>query len=154
MKDFIELFIPNSNGKSTLIDLEDWDLFRSRDWYIVENRSNDGYLVSKQNPPRYFHKKVMGVRFTNRKSIVNHINLKTLDNRKFNLEVVDRSIDTKCQRLIKSSNTSGVRGVYFNKRSGRWRAYTKDINGVPIHIGYFDDLKEATIAYDKIELKL
>ena len=45
-------------------------------------------------------------------------------------------------RVLPSNNTSGARGVTWDKRKNRWKAavYT---GGRCIHVGYFDDVEEA-----------
>ena len=47
----------------------------------------------------------------------------------------------------RSDNTSGVKGVGWNKRLGKWHARVK-VNGVQYHVGYFTDLAEAAKARD------
>ena len=46
---------------------------------------------------------------------------------------------------ISTNNTSGVKGVNWNKPRLKWRAFIK-INGKQIHLGLFDTLEEATLA--------
>jgi len=47
---------------------------------------------------------------------------------------------------IRINNTSGYRGVSFNKK--RYRAII-NFNKTPIHLGYFDNPLDAALAYDK-----
>ena len=44
-----------------------------------------------------------------------------------------------------SAASSGVRGVHLTKSTGRWRAQIGH-HGKGIHVGYFDDLREAEAA--------
>lgn len=44
-----------------------------------------------------------------------------------------------------SNNTTGVRGVYLDKKTGKYRALIK-FKGVRHHLGYFDDIEEAAKA--------
>ena len=48
-------------------------------------------------------------------------------------------------RILSSNNTSKVKGVSFDKRCKKWRAHIK-IDGISIHIGYYDDLDDAKTA--------
>ena len=48
-------------------------------------------------------------------------------------------------RKISSRNTSGCKGIYFNKRAKKWHAQIK-IDGIRVHIGYYDDLEDAKTA--------
>ena len=45
-----------------------------------------------------------------------------------------------------TTNTSGVKGVYFNKLARKWQAHIK-VNGVRVHLGMYSDLGAAAQAY-------
>lgn len=50
---------------------------------------------------------------------------------------------------IQRNNTSGFTGVSWRKDICKWHAQTRDFNtGKKKHIGFFEDLKLASIAYD------
>jgi hypothetical protein len=51
-------------------------------------------------------------------------------------------------RVIRESNKSGYRGVYFHKQSKKWRA-TIVINYKSKHLGTFENKEDARDAYDK-----
>ena len=46
---------------------------------------------------------------------------------------------------VRSNNTSGIKGVSWFKRDSKWRAKIK-VNGVDIHLGYFDKIEDAILA--------
>ena len=46
---------------------------------------------------------------------------------------------------IRLDNTSNIKGVYFNKKAKKWHARIM-IDGISVHIGYYDDLEDAKIA--------
>ena len=48
-------------------------------------------------------------------------------------------------RKISSRNTSGCKGIYFNKKAKKWQARIM-IDGIRVHIGYYDDLDDARTA--------
>ena len=48
---------------------------------------------------------------------------------------------------LSSKNTSGCKGVSFNKTKNKWRARIT-IDGIEIHLGYFDNEQDAALAYD------
>ncbi len=50
------------------------------------------------------------------------------------------------------NNTSGFKGVNWDKRTSRWRAKIA-IDGTRLHLGYFDDPQDAANAYDLAALK-
>lgn len=51
-------------------------------------------------------------------------------------------------RELASNNTSGYKGVDWNKKNEKWRA-TITANGKQIHLGYFGTPEEAADAYDQ-----
>jgi len=84
---------------------------------------------------------------------IDHINGNKKDNRALNLRISSRSENLANAKKGKR-NTSGFKGVCFDKRSGKWVAHIC-INYKQIHIGYFDAPELAHMAYCKraIELK-
>lgn len=80
---------------------------------------------------------------------VDHINHNTLDNRKSNLRLATKAENAQNKIKAQSNNkTSGIRGVSWKKDRQKWKAYLS-VNRKQIHIGYFDDIKEAEIAIKK-----
>jgi hypothetical protein len=69
-----------------------------------------------------------------------------LDNRRANLRAATHAKNIANGRL-RSSNTSGVKGVHYVKRIGRWQALIRR-DGKRKHLGYFDSPLEAGRAYD------
>ena len=55
-------------------------------------------------------------------------------------------------RRIQSNNKSGVRGVHWNKKLGKWQAQIK-IEGKFKHLGVFKELKDAAEARSDYENK-
>lgn len=78
---------------------------------------------------------------------VDHINGDLLDNRRCNLRICTHR-ENMCNRGIQRNNTSGYRGVSFNKT---WKKYSAQIflNRKKIHLGAFKDPKLAAIAYNE-----
>jgi hypothetical protein len=77
--------------------------------------------------------------------LIDHINGNPLDNRLCNLRVVNHTQNRRnSKRPI--TNKSGFKGVCFEKKPRRWRAYVY-VNRKRIHIGYFDTPEEAHLAY-------
>ena len=53
---------------------------------------------------------------------------------------------------INKNNTSGYKGVSWNKRNNKWQVEI-GVNGKSIYLGYFVDIEEASDAYEKAKLK-
>ncbi len=73
--------------------------------------------------------------------VVDHINHDTLDNTRENLRLITRGQNTQNLRIYKN-NSSGVRGVYWCKRSNIWMARVIS-NQKYYHIGSFKRIEEA-----------
>lgn len=64
-----------------------------------------------------------------------------------NCRWVTKNIQARNKRLLQRNNTSGFKGVHFNKKIGKYRAVIY-VNSVKIHLGYFDTAEEGAIAYN------
>jgi hypothetical protein len=82
---------------------------------------------------------------------LDHINRHRDDNRISNLRVSNRKHNPKNTGMPRH-NTSGVKGVYLHKASGRWHARIYD-NNCCISLGFHDTLEKAAIARANAELK-
>lgn len=78
---------------------------------------------------------------------IDHVNGDTLDNRRCNLRLATHSQNLANQKFS-SANTSGFRGVSWDRASGKWLAQTRQ-HTKTIFIGRFLDPIEAARAYDQ-----
>ena len=85
------------------------------------------------------------------KEEIDHWNGNGLDNRLSNLREVTRQ-ENQHNRRMSARNTSGVTGVYRDKRRQKWCAQIK-IAGKHIHLGYFNNLQDAAAAREKANIK-
>lgn len=69
-----------------------------------------------------------------------------------NCRWVTRSLQAYNKRL-QSSNTSGYRGVHFDKANDKWRTAIQ-IEGVSMNLGRFNDIEQAALAYDCAAIQL
>lgn len=76
-----------------------------------------------------------------------HINRDKLDNRRENLREATQQQNMYNQG-IKTNNTTGYKGVYFNKRRGNYDAYIKS-DKKRKYLGAFKTAKEAALAYNR-----
>lgn len=75
---------------------------------------------------------------------VDHINNNKSDNRAINLRAATKS-QNNCNRRTQRNNTSGVKGVRWNKKSKKWIGYVW-LNRKMKHLGYFSTIEEAGLA--------
>ncbi len=117
-----------------LFDPEDFDIVNAVNWSI----DVQGY-VSNRNHNLLLHRVVMKAKPEDE---VDHISGNRLDNRKRNLRLVPRYINSQNQTRLNKRNTSGYRGVSYDKSRNKWSAgatlYYKKI-----HLGRYDTAEEA-----------
>jgi hypothetical protein len=77
---------------------------------------------------------------------IDHINNISDDDRWENLREVTKQQNQQ-NRGKQKINTSGYKGVYWHNKNKKWYAQI-GINRKNIHLGFFDDLKEAALAYN------
>jgi hypothetical protein len=83
--------------------------------------------------------------------VIDHINQDKLDSRIENLRDVTQDIN--CHNTSESkNNTSGTKGVSFDKKGSMWRALIT-IKGNIIHLGFFKDKESAIKARKEAEEK-
>lgn len=84
--------------------------------------------------------------------IIDHIDQDTLNNRIENLRPASQS-ENLCNRGKNVTNTSGYKGVYFEKSKNKWRAeIAKD--GKKHRLGLFESAADAADAYQRAAKKL
>ena len=78
---------------------------------------------------------------------VDHENRNKRDNRRSNLRPLPHFLNNHNQGVYRS-NTSGQRGVVWDKSKGKWMARLT-LNGKTHHLGRFADLEDARAAYER-----
>ena len=144
-----EIILNRKHKGICLIDVEDYDLIKQYTWTL----NKIGYVRASINKKdALLHRFLFNV--TDTKVLVHHINHNTLDNRRCNLMIANKSINAM-DKIMQSNNTSGVIGVYWakeNDREHRWKAvitvYKKTIN-----LGRYRKLEDAIKARKEGEIK-
>ena len=75
------------------------------------------------------------------KRCVDHINNDKLNNNVSNLRWCTLSQNSQ-NRSLSKNNTSGCKGVCFDQKINKWKAYIK-VNGKIKHLGYFNNIEDA-----------
>ena len=120
-------------GQEFYFDLEDYDKIKDYCWHI----NDSGYLTSTKKTIR-IHRLVMNC---NKNEEIDHVNHNLLDNRKYNLRIVTSS-QNKINRKKVSYNTSGHKGVSWDKDRNKWAVYI-GLNNKLIHLGRFNNIDDA-----------
>ena len=80
----------------------------------------------------------------NNKQCVDHIDNNKANNHISNLRFATYKENNQ-NSSISTRNTSGCKGISWNKKAKKWNAKIK-IDGINIHIGYYDNLEDAKTA--------
>ena len=135
---FIELYDARGNIlAATVIDAADIDLVKHFKWRFLSAKR----YVHSWKGKAYIHNIIAG-------SIgIDHIDGNPLNNRRANLRLASTS-QNGMNRGKQANNTSGFKGVLFDKRAGRWMARIC-VNRKVKHVGYFHDAHSAALAYNE-----
>jgi len=138
-------------SKVAIVDDDTFDYLNQWKWQYdghgyASRRETIGYKKSKTV---LMHREIIG---TPKGMETDHINGNGLDNRKSNLRICTTS-QNGMNRDKQLNNTSGYKGVRFDKRGGKWQAYIR-FDHKFVHLGLFIDAKEAAKAYDIAALRL
>jgi len=139
---------PKYGKHIVLIDDEDFELVSKYNWslygkdnkFYAENKSSDIYLI--------MHRLIMNAPPG---QMIDHINGNGLDNRKENLRFCSKKENAWNQEL-RSDNTSGYKGVSWDKAKKKWMATIK-VNYKRIFLGYYKIKEDAAIAYNNAAIK-
>lgn len=138
--------IPLSQGKFAVVGPRDYAYLTQ--WKWCWDRGYARRTNSKQRTIR-MHRLILERMGYKNFALSDHINRDKLDNRRCNLRPAT-SKQSVCNRGKQRNNTSGYKGVCWGQ--GRWQAYIH-VNRKRLHLGYYDDPKEAARAYDEAALK-
>lgn len=133
-----------TQGQFTVIDDEDFDRVNQHKWYFDNGRAikNDKMVDYKRGKRILLHRFIMGVTDG---QMIDHIDQDPLNNQKINLRFTNKS-ENGLNRGKNKNNTSGHKGVSFNKRQKTWIGQIQ-INGKKIFLGYYKTKEEANEAY-------
>ena len=139
-----------TQGKVALVDDEDFEYLSQWKWYANKSSGNYYAITTKLVNGVFFNYKLLMHRVIMNepyKLSVDHINHNTLDNRKCNLRVCTHAENMYNNKLSKN-NTTGFKGVRFNKNSNKYLAYIGYQNK-DIFLGSYKTIIEAAEAYNK-----
>lgn len=108
----------------------------------------DGYYKICFKKKRYYAHRVVWELHNGKLSKgeqIDHIDQNPSNNRISNLRIATNS-ENNCNRSRQSNNTSGFKGVSWNKFTQSWEAYIK-LNGKRKFLGYFLRKESAALAY-------
>jgi hypothetical protein len=146
--------IPLTRGKIALVDDEDFEELNKYLWSAIRKRkifyairtvlkADGGHMNIEM------HQQILEVSDGLK---VDHINGNGLDNRRCNLRPCTNS-QNLCNRGRTRNNTSGYKGVSWDKRAHKWEA-SIGVDGKHKHLGRFDSREDAARAYNEAAKRL
>jgi hypothetical protein len=153
-------FVPLTQGYEAIIDAADVHLVEGVSWHaaVVRRRDKSVWRVYAQWRGRgkngcsssvYLHRVIAG---TPDHMMTDHVNGNGLDNRRANLRHATNA-DNQHNSKKANNNTSGIKGVYWEKTRGKWRAQIK-VSGRRWQLGYFTNIEDAAAAYAEASARL
>ena len=132
-----------------MVDVEDIEKCLQHKWCCHVGR----YAATRAGPKLMFmHRFILGVpHFKDFRHIVDHISGNGFDNRKENLRITTQSVNLQNTGMWKN-NTSGIKGVYWDKSKQRWLA-SIGIDGKSKFIGRFREFEGAVQARKQAEME-
>lgn len=138
-------------GKYALLDDEDFDKLKQYKWHLnVHGYCFRFVWIDGRRVSILMHREILGLK-VGEMVMVDHVNSNRCDNRKENIRVCSRSQNAGNQRLS-SNNTSGIKGVSWDKKSKKWRASIR-FGNKNYHLGFFANKEDAGKAYEKEAVK-
>jgi len=140
---------PLTKGKFATLDIDDLNKVACYKWQARFSKGNWYAIHSTLEGEVTMHGLLMG---SKPDCEVDHINQNGLDNRRVNLRFATKS-ENRANVKKRTDNSSGFKGVSFNKRVAKWRAYIQK-DKKQIHLGFFDDKQKAAKAYNDAAKRL
>lgn len=145
--------VPLPGGLVAIVDLVDAHLVDGYNWYYTPGRKTNyaqrqEWLGNGRRRSIYMHRLVLG---NPDGMVVDHIDGNGLNNRRSNLRIATQNQNKRNSALF-ASNTSGLKGVSWHKKSLKWRAQIGH-NNKKIHLGSFDAKEDAHAAYCEAAIK-
>lgn len=143
-------YIQLTQGKQAIVDNADFDYLNQFKWscdalgYAVRHEQKNEY----GDKPRKMVKMHRLINKTPEGFETDHINQNRLDNQRGNLRTVTKS-QNQHNTKVPSVNTSGFKGVYWDKKYKRWCARAW-IMGKGIFGGGYKDKLDAVKAYNDL----
>jgi len=133
-------------------------------WKVRRSRSaKAGSVAGSRNLEGYINIKIAGSTYKAHRLVwlyaagklprkqIDHINCVRDDNRLVNLREASPNENAR-NALRRGDNTSGYRGVSWDVKAGKWRAYIFK-GGAQTHLGYFDRAEDAAAAYAEASVR-
>jgi len=143
--------IPLSQGMNALIDADDFDKVNKYNWCLDKRKDGRMYAVNKikGKPKVYMHRLILSPSDSQQ---VDHREGAGLDNRKANLRICTNAQNSRNNNGQPTRRKSPYKGVFKCSQTKKWRVRIL-VDGINIHVGYFDKPEDAARAYDRAAIE-
>jgi len=129
-----------TKNQIAIVDSKDFNFLTKFKWHAHSSGANKNKFYATRTSKKIKMEHMILRHQMNSKTVVDHINNNSLDNRRSNLRIVSLAANTALAK--KRSCYSGVRKAYH-----KYQSYIK-INKKFIHLGMFASKEEAAFAYN------
>ena len=139
--------VPVSGGRTALIDEADYESIQHWKWSSCRKRHT--FAVYRAVLEQGKSRRIYLSRFIMQAPsglFVDHENGDGLDNRRDNLRLCTHTENNRHRCRPQSTNTSGHRGVFWERGAKKWRAQLS-VNNRNVHLGMFLTVEDAGNAY-------
>lgn len=148
-KDLSHAVLTIGKNQKCLVDFYDLAvILKFGKWGVKLGYATTGLLVDGKIKQIAMHRLILNARTG---QMCDHINGDRLDNRRSNLRLVTYAENAMNRGKSGINRHSKFKGICFDKYSG-WKATIRP-NGKYIHLGYYQDEKQAAKVYDKAAKK-
>ena len=141
--------IPLTKGYQAIVDEEDYGRIAVFKWRTVPSLHTEYASRTRQENGKVYnilmHRFILNI--YDPKIFVDHKNGNGLDNTKENLRIATRNQNMRNLTRTRANNSSGYRGVSFEKQTGKWLAYIY-VNGKQKKLGRHENVLDAALAFD------
>jgi hypothetical protein len=135
--------IPLTKGLYATVCEQDFPALAQHKWHAVKGKGTHYAARRVGDKTVYMHRYVLGLVDAPRDVCVDHKDRNGLNNQRENLRACTHK--ENAQNRGYRTDFTGMRGVRLES-SGRWSAYLRN-DGRLVHLGTFDNEKDAGIAY-------
>ncbi len=137
-----------TQGKVALVDDEDFERLSKFKWHALYTKGHWYAVRTMDKRLIFMHREIMAAPS---RAQVDHKDGNGLNNQQYNLRLATNAQNGR-NRGKQHNNTSGYKGVYWNKQDRKWRANIR-CDGRIIHLGYFVNSEDAARAYNDAAIK-
>lgn len=146
--------IKMAHGLVALIDKNDVGLVQAYNWHAHTIKGSNyvrchGGMQDGRPLKIYLHRLLLN---PSGGQVIDHVDGDGLNNQRSNLRTATVGQNSKNRRLNKN-NSSGFKGVHWNKQRGKWQAQIK-VNYEMVYLGLHETIEDAKEAYKSASLNL